>query len=119
MTNATLTTKKLATEMNISPRTAIRFGQGPWAFVVTEASRKASTFLKYNEDAAFWSAVYAAANGINYALSGRVQDVTTLGIREMSAYNVLKIVAEMASAGVAIVDAPAWLDAKARKDGWR
>lgn len=119
MTNATLTTKKLAAEMNISPRTAIRFGQGPWAFVVTEASRKASTFLKYGEEVAFWNAIYAAANGINYALSGRVQDVTTLTLREMSAYQVLKVVAEMATAGVAIVDAPSWLDAKARTEGWR
>lgn len=117
--NATQTTKKLASEMNISPRTAIRFGQGPWAFVVTEASRKASTFLRYNEEAAFWGAVYAAANGINYALSGRVQDVTTLTLREMTAYQVLKVVAEMASAGVAIADAPTWLDAKARKEGWK
>lgn len=114
-----MTTKKLATEMNITPRTAIRFGQGPWAYVVVEASRKASTFLKYGEDTAFWSAVYAAANGINYALSGRVQDVTTLGLREMSAYQVVRIIAEMASAGVATVDAPMWLDAKARKEGWK
>lgn len=119
MTNATATTKTLAAEMNITPRTAIRFGQGAWAYVVVEASRKAQTFLRYGEDAELWSAVYAAANGINYALSGRVRDVTTLNIREMSAYQVVKLVAEIAAAGVAMVDVPAWLDGKAVAQGWR
>lgn len=117
MTNATLA--KLSTELRITPQTRLGFGQGPWAFVVTETSRKAQTFLRYGEDVAFWTAVYGAANGINYALSGRVRDVTTLGIREMSAYRVLKIVAELASAGVAAADAPAWLDRKAVREGWK
>jgi hypothetical protein len=119
MTNATQTTKKLATELRIDPQTRIGFGRGPWAFVVTETSRKAQTFIRYGEDAAFWTAAYDAANGINYALSGRTRDVTTLGVREMSAYRVLKLVAELMTAGVAMVDAPAWLDAKAAQEGWR
>lgn len=118
MTSATQTTKKLAAELRITPQTRIGFGQGPWAFVVTETSRKAQTFLRYGEDAAFWTAAYDAANGINYALSGRIRDVTTLSIREMSAYRVLKVVAELAGAGVAMVDVPAWLDAKAQREGW-
>lgn len=112
-------TRRLASEMNINPRTRIAFGQGPWAFVVTEAARKAQTFLKYGEDTAFWAAIYNAANGINYALSGRVRDVTTLHIREASAYQVVRLVAELASANVASVDAPAWLDAKAREERWQ
>ena len=109
----------LAYEMNINPRTRIKFGQGPWAFVVTEASRKAQTFMRHQENVSFWGAVYDAANGINYALTGRVQDVTTLTIREMSAYRVLKLIAAMSTDGVKIVDAPAWLDARAKKEGWK
>lgn len=112
-------TKKLAAEMNINPRTRISFGQGPWAFVVTEASRKAQTFLRYQEDVAYWSAIYNAANGINYALSGRIRDVTMLHIREASAYQVVRLVAEMATDGVAIGDAPAWLDALSTQEGWK
>ena len=119
MTNATQTTKKLAGELRINPRTQISFGQGAWAFVVTEASRKAQTFLRYQEDMAFWGAIYSAANGINYALTGRVRAVTTLHIREASAYQVLKLVAELASADVASVDVPAWLDERAATEGWR
>lgn len=109
----------LAYEMNISPKTRITFGQGAWAFVVTEASRKAQTFMRYGESVDFWRAAYEAANGINYAMTGRVQNVTTLGIREMSAYRVLKLIAGLMADGVAMVDAPAWLDAKARKEGWK
>lgn len=111
--------KTLAYEMNINPQTRITFGQGAWAFVVTEASRKAQTFMRYQENVSFWSAVYDAANGINYALTGRVQSVTALAIREMSAYRVLKLVAAMVADGVKIVDAPAWLDARAHKEGWK
>jgi hypothetical protein len=118
MTNATQTTKRLASELRINPRTRVGFGQGPWAFVVSESVRKAQTFMRYGEDVGFWNAVYDAANGINYALTGRVQATTTLGIREMSAYQVLKLVAGLASAGVAATDAPAWLDARATQEGW-
>ncbi len=119
MLNASMTTKKLAVEMLVKSGTEITFGQGPWAYIVTKAADKAHLFMRYNEEVEFWNAVYKAAKGINYSLTGRISAVTTCCIFEMSAYQVLKLVAEIAAAGVELTDVPAYLDAKAKKEGWK
>jgi hypothetical protein len=119
MMNASMTTKKLAVEMLVKPSTKITYGQGPWAYIVTKAADKAHLFMRYNEEVDFWNAIWKAAKGINYALTGRCSSIATCNIFEMSAYQVLKLIAEIAAAGVELTDVPSYLDAKAKKEGWK
>jgi hypothetical protein len=117
--NAAAITKTISEEILVKPRTRLGYGAGEWSAVIEKVCNKFRSFVRYGVDVEFWTAADNAARGINYALTGRVSDVATLTIREMSAYQVTKLIAEIAADRIRMADVPAWLERKAVAAGWR